>query len=268
MQQDRPVDDRRADQARRPSRSDRRAGPIRAGADRRTRSSTGGPPRVQSCAITTSLPPAFEASVSAIRAASRARPPLWTCAASLDARRGHEMHRVLLAAHDAGGGRDVVGDDPVAPSCARAWPGAFAIRSSVSAAKPTTRRGRRGPGCAMVARMSGFGTSSSAGGAAPGCFLILPRRRVRHAPVGHRGGEHRDIGRQRRLGMPSSICARALHRRTVTPGGSGTATGPLTSVTRAPSAGERRGDRVALPPAASGWRCSAPDRSARASARW
>ena len=50
---------------------------------------------------------------------------------------------------------------------------ALATRFSVSAAKPTTRAGRFGPRLESVARMSGLGVSSSAGGAAPAFFLIL-----------------------------------------------------------------------------------------------
>src|SRR5258708_36431605 len=50
---------------------------------------------------------------------------------------------------------------------------ALATRSSVSAAKPITSAGRLLPGRESVARMSGFGASSSDGGAAPGFFLIL-----------------------------------------------------------------------------------------------
>src|SRR5260221_14708896 len=50
---------------------------------------------------------------------------------------------------------------------------ALATRFSVSAAKPTTRAGRWGPGLDSVARMSGLGTSSREGGAAPAFFLIL-----------------------------------------------------------------------------------------------
>ena len=50
---------------------------------------------------------------------------------------------------------------------------ALATRFSVSAAKPTTSAGRCGPGLDKVARMSGLGTSSRLGGAAPAFFLIL-----------------------------------------------------------------------------------------------
>ena len=88
----------------------------------------------------------------------------------------------------------------------------------------------------MVARMSGLATSSSAGGAAPGSFLILPADGTGHPPVGNRGGEDRDIGRQRRLARVQHLL-RAFdmrdrrHRPDRAPH-----TGPLTSVTRAPSA--------------------------------
>ena len=50
---------------------------------------------------------------------------------------------------------------------------ALATTSSVSAAKPTTTRGRAGPGAETVARMSGFSTSVSAGGRPESSFLIF-----------------------------------------------------------------------------------------------
>ena len=83
--------------------------------------------------------------------------------------------------------------------------------------------------------MSGLATSSSAGGAAPGTFLILPADGTGHPPVGNRGGEDRDVGRQRRLAGVQHLLRALDMRCTATPAGSGTDTGPLTSVTRAPS---------------------------------
>src|SRR5690606_17793222 len=51
---------------------------------------------------------------------------------------------------------------------------ALASRSPVSAAKPTTRAGRRGPGADRAARMSGFSTSFRAGGPAPPFLPLAP----------------------------------------------------------------------------------------------
>ena len=59
----------------------------------------------------------------------------------LDAVACDEVHRVAVAPDDAGHGRNIVGDDPVAALRSR-LARAFAITCSVSAAKPMTRRGR------------------------------------------------------------------------------------------------------------------------------
>ena len=85
-------------------------------------------------------------------------------------------------------------------------------------------------------------------------------------PVGDGGGEDRDVGRQRRSRRPQHF-ARVSTCTVLTPGGSGMATGPETSVTSAPASAAALRDRVALACRRSGWRCSAPGRSARASAR-
>ena len=76
---------------------------------------------------------------------------------------------------------------------------AFSTTSSVSAAKPTTSRGRPSPRPATVRRMSGFSASASVGGGAPAAFLTLLPLRVGDVPVGDGGGEDRGVGRQRRL---------------------------------------------------------------------
>ena len=73
--------------------------------------------------------------------------------------------------------------------------------------------------------MSGFSTSASVGAAAR-AFLSLLRPALADAPVGDRGGEHGDVGRQRRLDRRAASRARSRPRRCCTPGGSGTLTGP------------------------------------------
>ena len=140
---------------------------------------------------------------------------------------------------------------------------ACSMTCSVSAAKPITSCGRFDLRCATVARMSGFSTSESSGAPLP-VFLIFSRLFVA-SPVGDRGGEHRDVGGQRRFDRRQHV-ARALDLddrsrradREHSPG-------------RTPASPRRR-PRPQLRqwhgPACrtSGWRCSAPDRSARGSA--
>ena len=111
---------------------------------------------------------------------------------------------------------------------------ALATRFSVSAAKPTTSTGRFGPGRESVARMSGLGASSSAGGAAPGFFSILAeaglaafQSATAAAQTATSTGAGLQVGRQHLVG--------GLIFTIFTPTGSATATGPLTSVTSAPS---------------------------------
>src|SRR5690242_1667187 len=111
---------------------------------------------------------------------------------------------------------------------------ALATTFSVSAAKPTTSVGRTGPRFESVARMSGLGVSSSAGGAAPGFFLILADAGLAifqsATAAAHTATSTLPASRQ-----AASIWSAESIFTTVTPAGSGTLTGPLTSVTSAPS---------------------------------
>ena len=125
---------------------------------------------------------------------------------------------------------------------------AFAIRSSVSAAKPMTRRGRRGPGCAMVARMSGFATSSSAGGAAPGTFLILPAAALATCQSAT-AAANTATSAGSAAWHASSICCALSTRFTATPMGSGTRDRSADQRHARAQFGERRRDRMALPSA-------------------
>ena len=77
-------------------------------------------------------------------------------------------------------------------------------------------------------------------------LLELLLARLGDAPVRDRGGEDADVGTAARPRPPRSM-SRALSTRTVfTPGGSGSVTGPDTSVTSAPAAAAGARDRVAL----------------------
>ena len=127
------------------------------------------------------------------------------------------------------------------------------------------RRPLAGPVVAMVLRMSGFSTRSR--GAAFAALLDLLGGLRGDAPVGDGGGEHGDVGRQGGAHRAQHLHARSRRarpsRRRDRPG----IVGPVTSVTRAPSA--RASAAMAAPACrTSGWRCSAPGRSARASGRW
>ena len=162
-------------------------------------------------------------------------------------------------------GRHVVGDDPV---------GVLA-RALGAARWPSGRRSRRrsrrpgaaaaGPAARWWRGCPGLGTSSSAGGAAPGSFLILPGRAPATLPVGDGGGEDRDVGRQRRLAGVQHLLRRFRPDAPRTPAGSGDGDRPADQGDAGAQRGQRRGDGMALPARRSGWRCSAPDRSARAS---
>ena len=84
--------------------------------------------------------------------------------------------------------------------------------------------------------MSGLGTSVSVGGGAARAFFSFGSDAVRHPPIGHGGGEHRDVGRQRRLAGGQHLAPPSRPGARRRPAGRARATGPLTSVTRAPSA--------------------------------
>ena len=113
-----------------------------------------------------------------------------------------------------------------------AW--AWARTSSVSAAKPMTRLGRPDLRCAIVARMSGFSTSSSVGGPLPP-FLILPALTCRGRQSAT-AAANTATSAGSAFSTASSICCAVSTRTTETPGGSGSVTGPLTSATSAPAA--------------------------------
>ena len=91
----------------------------------------------------------------------------------LDAVAIDQMDRVAVAAEDAGAGRDVVGEDPVAALLARASPSRWrrCSRSRRQSRRPAPAgRCRR---AAMLARMSGFSMRRSAGGAAAVLLELL-----------------------------------------------------------------------------------------------
>ena len=90
--------------------------------------------------------------------------------------------------------------------------------------------GRRSwPGC------RGWAPGPALGGGAPGAFLILPVAAVATRQSATAAAQHGDIGRQRGR-QASSICRAVSTRIDGDAGGSGSATGPLTRVTRAPRA--------------------------------
>src|SRR5450830_1148362 len=114
---------------------------------------------------------------------------------------------------------------------------AFALTEtfSVSAAKPITSCGRCDCRLAMVARMSGFSTSDKSGVAWPAVFLIFcaPAFATRQsataaAKIATSTGSARSTA--------CSISRAVSTLTTLTPGGSGRFTGPLTSTTSAPAA--------------------------------
>ena len=111
-----------------------------------------------------------------------------------------------------------------------------------------TRRGRRGPGCAMVARMSGIRHQFQRRRRGAGQLLDLARGGARDAPIGNRGGEHRDIGRQRRLAGVQHLL-RAFHALHRDAGGIGHRYRSADQRHARAQFGERRGDRMALPSA-------------------
>ena len=111
---------------------------------------------------------------------------------------------------------------------------ALAATFSVSAAKPITSFGRWVFRLAMVARMSGFSMSDKSGVAWPAFFLIFcsPSCATRQsataaAKIATSTGSARSTA--------CSISRAVTTGTTVTPGGSGKFTGPLTSVTAAPA---------------------------------
>ena len=120
---------------------------------------------------------------------------------------------------------------PLRASLARA----LASRSPVSAAKPITSRGPVRGVRRACAGCPGSPPARSRAAASPVALLDLARRHPRRPPVGDRGGADGDVRRQRAPRPPPASRARSRHARTVTPGGSGSCTGPLTRVTAAPA---------------------------------
>ena len=104
----------------------------------------------------------------------------------------------------------------------------------VSAAKPMTRRGRCGP-AATVARMSGLSAMVSVGAAAPGCFFsfcVASCATRQSATAAAMTAMSAGSAASQAVSMSRADSTWTV----VTPGGSGSVTGPATSVTRAPSA--------------------------------
>ena len=105
----------------------------------------------------------------------------------------------------------------------------------------------------------------SVGGPSPAAFLILSPAALAAAPVGDGGDEDRGVGRQQRLDGRQHLARRLDLRRSSTPAGSGMRhrAGDQRAPRRRAAPAPRRWRGPACP--TSGWRCSAPDRSARAS---
>src|SRR5262245_43726880 len=111
---------------------------------------------------------------------------------------------------------------------------ACSMMCSVSAAKPMTRRGRLRASWATVARMSGFSVSASFGDP-PAPFLILFACGLAMRQSATAAANTATSAGSAFVTTASMSCA-VLTLTTVTPGGSGTLTGPETSVTSAPAA--------------------------------
>ena len=119
-------------------------------------------------------------------------------------------------------------------SFSRAW----AITSSVSAAKPTTSRGRCFFRPATLARISGFSTSPRRGGPdAPFFNFDAPAVSTRQSAT---AAAAMKMSAGRACSTAASI-SRAVSTRSVsTPSGSGSVTGPLTRTTSAPASAAAR----------------------------
>ena len=113
---------------------------------------------------------------------------------------------------------------------------AKAMTFCVSAAKPITSCGRRPAfSPAIVLRMSGFSTSSRRGAPLPGDFLIFSSDCVATRQSATAAAKTAtSAGSARRTA--SSISRADSMWTTSTPAGSASRVGPVTSVTRAPSA--------------------------------
>ena len=106
------------------------------------------------------------------------------------------MHAVFVAAHDAGAGAHIVGDDPVA-ALARA----FVLRMGDDVFRFGRKADDEATGACAPARSSreypGSRVSATAGACRLRVFLILLLASDFGTPIGDGGGEHRDIDRQR-----------------------------------------------------------------------
>ena len=128
---------------------------------------------------------------------------------------------------------------PLRRRLAVAWSTTF----SVSAAKPTTSRGRFAP-LDTVARMSGFSANSSAGARPePSFFIFCPaalatRQSATAAAITAASAGRADC-------TAASICRAVSTRITATPSGGGTLAGPVTNVTLAPRS--RSAAAIAVP---------------------
>ena len=91
---------------------------------------------------------------------------------------------------------------------------ALAIRFSVSAAKPTTRRGRRSVQFRDGRQQVGIFHQRQRSAIAPACFLIFCVAGAGDAPVGNGRSEDRAIGGKRRLHLRKHV-AGAFHARDV-----------------------------------------------------
>ena len=122
--------------------------------------------------------------------------------------------------------RDVVGDDPDRSPSWRAF--ACACCDHVLGLGREADDERRAAGCCGARWWRGCrGSRSSArAGSAPPFFLIFCVAGIGDAPIGDRGGEDGDIGRQRRFDGRRASRAALSTWTVVTPAGSGRATGP------------------------------------------
>jgi hypothetical protein len=175
-------------------------------------------------------------------------------------RRDHR-HRVLGPAHDPGLGAHVIGHDPVA-ALARRLAVAWAITSSVSAAKPTTSAGRCGMARHGGQNVGVLGKLQRGGRPDPSFFIFDPaalatRQSATAAAITRR------IGGQA-ASTAASICARFPPAPPPRPA----AAAPWPGRSRRSPA---RPDRAAPPPSpcpappTTGWRYSAPGRWVHAS---
>ena len=175
---------------------------------------------------------------------------------------GDQQHLVLVAAHDrrpALTSLATIQSQPLRASLARAW----ASRSSVSAAKPTTSCGRCGPRRRERGQDVGVLDQPSVGRAVL-ALLQLDAERLVGAPVGHGGDADGGVGRQGGPGRRPASRARSPHRPGARPAAPAGRWGRRPGSPRRPARARARRWRS---PACrwSGWSAPAPGRSARPS---